>query len=380
MICGFWGLQILPKKAYTQTVDASFRVCMAALGEEITKQERTVVKVTVDQKTFVLCSLTPGSVEQQQLELIFTEGEEITFFVTGENPVYLTGNYLPDDEMDSAYGSDEDEDDEDANLDLEELAAKYNVDVNELIEELSRQNSDGDESSDDDEASSGKIQLLKDGEDLDDESEEGDEDFDEGMEVEEDDEEEEVDEEAEEALRDEVKAMLAEAKQDVKKSTKASESDKKRKAADDSQDKATTTPKKVKDNKAAAEPAKSPKSQEKAKQTNKFVKNGVTIEDFKVGTGAESKKGHRVSMRYVGKLTSGKVFDQNTKGKPFKFRLGGGEVIQGWDIGIAGMKVGGERRLTIPANLAYGRRGAPPDIPGNATLVFDVKLLDTRGK
>ncbi|KAJ2795485.1 peptidylprolyl isomerase fpr3, partial [Coemansia helicoidea] len=75
-------------------------------------------------------------------------------------------------------------------------------------------------------------------------------------------------------------------------------------------------------------------------------------------------------------LTNGKVFDKNTKGKPFWFRLGAGEVIKGWDVGIVGMKKGGERRLTIPAAMAYGKRGAPPDIPPNATLVFDIRLVE----
>lgn len=78
-------------------------------------------------------------------------------------------------------------------------------------------------------------------------------------------------------------------------------------------------------------------------------------------------------MRYIGKLTNGKVFDSNTKGKPFSFKLGRGEVIKGWDEGVTGMKIGEERRLTCPPQLAYGSRGAPPDIPKNATLVFDIK-------
>lgn len=75
-------------------------------------------------------------------------------------------------------------------------------------------------------------------------------------------------------------------------------------------------------------------------------------------------------MRYIGKLKNGKQFDANTKGKPFSFRLGKGEVIKGWDLGLVGMKVGGERRLEIPANMAYGNKSLP-GIPGNSTLIFD---------
>jgi FK506-binding nuclear protein len=108
---------------------------------------------------------------------------------------------------------------------------------------------------------------------------------------------------------------------------------------------------------------------------------GVTVDDKKIGSGPAAKAGDRVGMRYIGKLEkNGQVFDSNKKGKPFTFKLGAGEVIKGWDIGIAGMSVGGERRITIPANLAYGSKGAPPDIPGNSTLVFDVKLLEIKGR
>lgn len=104
---------------------------------------------------------------------------------------------------------------------------------------------------------------------------------------------------------------------------------------------------------------------------------GVTIEDLKIGTGdVKSKTGDRIKMHYVGKLkTNGKIFDSSVK-KPFVFRLGRGEVIPGWDIGCQGMTVGGKRKLTIPPEKAYGKAGAPPTIPSNATLVFEVQLVE----
>lgn len=108
------------------------------------------------------------------------------------------------------------------------------------------------------------------------------------------------------------------------------------------------------------------------------VIDGVVLVDKSVGDGPEARPGDRVKVHYVGKLkTTGKVFDASTK-KPFTFRLGAGEVIRGWDIGVKGMRVGGQRTLTIPPEKAYGRHGAPPQIPGNAWLVFDVKLLEVR--
>ncbi len=105
----------------------------------------------------------------------------------------------------------------------------------------------------------------------------------------------------------------------------------------------------------------------------------LVIEDANVGTGAEAKAGHTVSVHYVGTLTSGKKFDSSRdRGKPFEFKLGGGQVIQGWDQGVAGMKIGGVRKLTIPPHLGYGSRGAGGVIPPNATLVFEVELLGVR--
>jgi len=109
------------------------------------------------------------------------------------------------------------------------------------------------------------------------------------------------------------------------------------------------------------------------------VVQGITIEDKTIGTGPVCKKGNKLGMRYIGKLNdkNGKIFDKNTLGKPFTFRLGKGEVIKGWDIGLVGMKVGGERRITIPASMGYGNK-ALPGIPANSTLCFDVKLLEVK--
>lgn len=102
----------------------------------------------------------------------------------------------------------------------------------------------------------------------------------------------------------------------------------------------------------------------------------LQIEELEVGTGAEAISGQQVSVHYTGWLTTGEKFDSSVdRGTPFQFALGGGMVIAGWDQGVAGMKVGGKRKLTIPPELGYGARGAPGAIPPNATLVFDVELL-----
>ncbi|MCL4398156.1 FKBP-type peptidyl-prolyl cis-trans isomerase [Patescibacteria group bacterium] len=107
----------------------------------------------------------------------------------------------------------------------------------------------------------------------------------------------------------------------------------------------------------------------------------MKIEDLTVGTGSAAENGDTVTVNYTGTLTDGKKFDSSyDRHEPFKFKLGAGEVIRGWDQGILGMKVGGKRRLTIPPELGYGSRGAGAAIPPNSTLIFEVELLDTSKK
>ncbi len=107
--------------------------------------------------------------------------------------------------------------------------------------------------------------------------------------------------------------------------------------------------------------------------------NDLKVEDVLVGTGTEAKPGTKVSVHYTGTFTDGKKFDSSRdRGTPFEFTLGAGQVIRGWDLGIAGMKVGGKRKLTIPPELGYGVDGMPGAIPGNATLLFDVELLGVK--
>ena len=107
--------------------------------------------------------------------------------------------------------------------------------------------------------------------------------------------------------------------------------------------------------------------------------SGLSYTDLVVGTGAQPKPGQSVTVHYTGTLTNGSKFDSSRdRNEPFTFTIGQGQVIKGWDEGVAGMKVGGRRQLTIPPALGYGARGAGGVIPPNATLIFDVELLGVK--
>ncbi|POR36383.1 Peptidyl-prolyl cis-trans isomerase [Tolypocladium paradoxum] len=297
-----------------------------------------------DLENFVVCTLDTDRNYQQPLDITVNHGEKVFFVVTGTHTVYLTGNYVMDDEEDD---SDDDEDDYDFSPD--EL--EYGM---------------GDDVSDDESDELDDIENPR---------------------VTEVDSEEEV-------------PKLVETKKGKNKRTaeEAGNLDDMIAKADDSK-LSKKQQKKLKNNKGeavAAEDAKKDRkvqfaknleqgptgSAEKAKQAGEGsvgvkVVQGVTIDDRTIGKGRTVKNGDTVGVRYIGKLANGQQFDANKKGKPFSFKVGKGQVIKGWDVGVVGMSIGGERRLTIPAHLGYGSRGMP-GIPANSQLTFDVKLLEIK--
>jgi len=308
----------------------------------------------------VLCSLTPGKIEHCTLNLTFEEDDEFLLEVVGKNEVYLTGNYV-DQAPDQVPMFSDDESDQEDEYALDEVSSDVQMDPADMVGLPSDEDDD-----DDDDA--GRFEEI-------------------------------VSEEEAKVQKSAKRPRESNTtEKDAPTGDKLSKKAKKKLKAENGAAVPAPTvhdseaPKKVKKDKKAKKgedakedppkPGEDKESGSKQKEGDKGdlpmqeLSNGLKIRDHKPGEGPQAKKGARVSMRYVGKLTdgNGKVFDSNTKGKPFTFRLGAGEVIKGWDEGVVGMKVGGERLLIVPPSLGYGNRKMA-DIPANSTLRFEVKLI-----
>lgn len=295
---------------------------------------------------FVVATLSPAGKTQQTVDLIISPDEDIAFVATGSYRVDILGNYVThpydfsenedegeynsEDEYSDEYGSEDDEvdelDSEDDDLDSEDEAY-----IQKALEDI-------EDSSD----VEGKINEL-------------------------------IGEVAAKRNRATIEELPEESEEKPAKETKKQKKEDAKKVAF-KKDLVEGPSASKKEQKKKEVPPPAPQKP-KAKQ----LEGGVVIEDRTVGKGRQCKKGDKVGMRYIGKLKKNekKVFDKNVKGKPFVFNLGKGDVIKGWDIGVAGMAVGGERRIIIPAAYAYGRT-ALPGIPANSDLIFDVKLVSMK--
>ncbi|KAI7881824.1 hypothetical protein K492DRAFT_206540 [Lichtheimia hyalospora FSU 10163] len=330
---GFWSLQLTPGNSYSQIASSTFQITMAAVTDsKVDKLTRSSVCIAVDNTEYVLCTLVPGQIDQQELDLIIVEGEEVCFTVKGESTIHMSGNYL-----DTAKDEEDDEE------------LPINISREELLAHLSNQ-----------ENLDGEIEAV-----MSDESEEMDIDV----------------PERKRTIRFADKVQYADEVQQENKKDSPKEKPVLTSILSNNQNKQIKRKAPSDDNEEKeAAPVKKPKAeQEKPKKKSEKIvthlPSGITIEESKVGQGASVKKGNKIGVRYIGRIKGGKVFDKNVSGKPFFFALGRQEVIKGWDEGITGMKLGGERKLTIPPALAYGKRGSPPLIPPNATLVFEIKLI-----
>ncbi|KAI0093176.1 hypothetical protein BDY19DRAFT_989841, partial [Irpex rosettiformis] len=281
----------------------------------------------------VLCSLTPGKIEQATLDIILEGGQAVAFENTGKNVIYITGNFIDQVPHDDPPSEDElgiPEDDEEA-FRLEDVSSDVEVEADGLADDEEEDVSMGEPEPQEQppKANSKKRHL---------------------------------DEDAKE------KNDLSKAEKKKQKKLKGEAGE----AVPVAVEEAVQKKEKKKSKKHEKQNEEAPKG-DSAKSARE-VTGGVKIQDVKPGEGAEAKKGDTVRMRYIGKLDDGTVFDSNTKGKAFEFTLGDGDVIKGWDVGIVGMKKGGERVLVIPPSMGYGKR-KQSGIPPSSTLTFEVTLL-----
>ncbi|KAI9640679.1 peptidylprolyl isomerase fpr3 [Ciborinia camelliae] len=342
----------------------------ATADDEEESEEESEDGEDIEIEEYVLCTLDPENHYQQPLDITIGEDETVFFKVTGTHTIYLTGNYvIPDDNGHNhhheVYDSD-DEDDEDYDLspDEDELELEMDSDASDELDGARITEVDSEE-----EEAPKLVKADKKGKNKRSAAE--------------------LEEAAsldaiiaKEAAAEEPKLSKKQQKKLKKnngeaapvKAEEAKKEAKKEAVKDEKADKKVQFAKNLEQGPTGSA---APKVDAKKAGLGVRTVDGVKIDDKKLGSGPVAKKGNRVGMRYIGKFTDGKVFDSNKKGKPFSFKLGAGEVIKGWDIGVAGMSAGGERRLTIPAHLAYGSKGVP-GIPGNSTLTFDVKLLEIK--
>ncbi|KAK3930302.1 39 kDa [Frankliniella fusca] len=379
----FWGLVLEPKKSYTQReVEQPFHISMAALDlQNCDPNESVSVVCRKRDSDFILCSLSKKhNVFNVPLNLDFELGAEINFHVLGNSAVHLTGYMIEDmesfEESDDSMG--EEEESEVSSKDLfrntkKMLEAagkrKQGANVQNKSKKVKLDAGATPEEDDEDEDDSDFDMADSDDEDLEEEEEDDDEDDD-------DDDDEEEDEAAElvqkleAAKKDKSKQGVKQNNQQVQASPKTEQKQAGGKKEKKDQAQAKPTPTKAV-NGSPAQANGAPHKQ--------VLQGGVQIEELRVGNGPAAKSGKMVAVYYVGRLKqNNKQFDSSTSGPGFKFRLGKGEVIPGWDIGVAGMKVGGKRRLTIPPKMGYGAKGAGREIPPNSTLVFEVELKNVK--
>ena len=267
-------------------------------------------------KTAVLCSLTGGRIESTTVDIVLEEQTEYILQVTGKNAVHLLGNYIDQQPINMPpYGDSDEESDDDDAYDLRDVSSDVVMDPEDELD------SDAD-----------RFEEI-------------------------------IEKESKKTSKRARPSEEVDTETVAKVSKKAA---KKQKGADGAAVAAPTE-----------KAEKADKKEKKDKPVERTLPGGLKTKDAALGDGPQAKKGNTVSMRYIGKLDNGKVFDSNTKGKPFTFKLGAGEVIKGWDEGIVGMKPGSERVLVVPAGMAYGKKKMG-DIPANSTLTFEVKLLEIK--
>lgn len=392
-------------KHYSQVVNTSYHLSMAALeprhsGTSPNKHVKLMLEHA--KAEFLLCTLHYEKVLQVPLDLNFVEGEEVTFFIQGEGTVHLTGyltdmnklqesdatsdeessvEEVEDDNLTSRLLQVEDEDSEDSDFTPGKASKSKPVQNGPKKAKASKTEIASQEDGISDEAD-----LAEDGTEDEDEEQSGEDEEQSGEEEqpgEESGEDEEQSGEEEEGEDDEEEVAATPVvtpgvlkrkygqQEFSKRSTKKSSLSNTSVTADETspEEKARKKRKRSKrDSNTTLQPEHSPMDKNQT-----VLQGGIQSQDLRIGSGPVAKPGKNVHVYYTGKLANNKEFDSCRSGKAFSFKMGKGDVIKGWDIGIQGMRVGGKRRLVVPPSQGYGnaRAGA---IPPNSTLYFDVEL------
>jgi len=376
----FWGSEVTPNKEvpFVPPPDQSkLHVSQACLAPGSKGTATILVKVGSDDKPLAICTLKHGSRESLSLDLIFDSYTEFT--ISGNATVHLTGYYMPEfevqhdddddseDDYDNDFGLDMDMDEDDAAIealmkDVHGLPDNFILGVDKFSKPIT-------------------AGMLKERAHMyeDDDSEEEDESFDADS-----------DEDEEEAIKGLSKGVVITdiTESDEEKEKKAEGKNSNKVAAPPTKDtakkrKVQEAPIVTKEPKKKTEPkttiTQTPPAQKSPKV--RTFPNGFEIHALKQGRpdAPLAKPGKKVEVKYIGRLKSNdKVFDQTHGNKTFKFRLGVGEVIKGWDRGVDGMRVGDKRELVVPPQMAYGAAGVRGAIPGNAWLKFEVELISVK--
>ncbi|KGG51099.1 peptidyl-prolyl cis-trans isomerase [Mitosporidium daphniae] len=341
-----WALHVAPHKTYTQNVQMPFRITMAALGQTITSQARSSVILRLDETEYVLCSLTAGKIEQQQLSQTIVAGENITLFTDGENTIHLTGNFLsmeegPSYDVNENYSDDDESEDDD----------DYDEDDSFI---------DDDSEEEEEQGKSPKIEEI-------DSEPKGSKNNVKGISS---------DEEEPETPNNKQTPVAKQDTPNNKQSPVAKqETPKQQQNAPKKQDipQKQETPKK---HDSSPQQQGTSQKQDTPKSSGEFKKitGGVEIKDTVLSNSDKKvKKGSKVHVVYKGTLSNGNVFDSNNEKNLFQFQVGKGSVIKGLDIGVEGMTLNSTRIVKIPAALAYGSKKLP-GIPANSDLTFQVQL------
>uniref|UniRef100_A0A6B2E5I1 peptidylprolyl isomerase n=1 Tax=Phlebotomus kandelakii TaxID=1109342 RepID=A0A6B2E5I1_9DIPT len=347
-----FGLVLTPNKKYSQTVEKDYQLSNAALDTDTCGPEKSKLMVTVDKNTLLLCTLSKEN-PQYSLDLQLSKGQKVAFCSIGSGTIHLVGYMLPDMED----GLDDDEQSDASEEENEQAEVPQLVPIEGKKNKKSPAAAVGEDSDEEEESDDEDFDLLEADEDSD--EDEGDEEEEEEGDSDDSDEDEEKQEPQKKKLKGEAKLNGLENGEAQKKTKEGKKTKKELKQEGQKKE-------------------NQQKGQDKGGK-KKVIQGGVIIEDLKVGDGPEVKASKKAVVYYEGRLKSNnKVFDSCKNGKGFKFTVGRGEVIRGWDVGVAGMKVGSKRRIICPPAMAYGSKGSPPVIPPNSTLVFEVELRNVK--